>query len=68
MNTDASLNPFFAPQGALIIGASSDPTKLGYGLAQLAADFPQLAEIEINPMGDGEGVVAIDVRLRLAEV
>ena len=34
MNTDPSLNPFFAPQGVLIIGASSDPTKLGYGLAR----------------------------------
>ena len=34
MNTDSSLNPFFDPQGVVIIGASSDPTKLGYGLAR----------------------------------
>ena len=34
MNTDPSLNPFFDPQGVVVIGASSDPTKLGYGLAR----------------------------------
>ena len=42
-----------------------------YRLAQLAADFPQFAEIEINPMRvlpTGEGALAVDVRLRLAEV
>ena len=36
-------------------------------LAQLANDFPQLTEIEINPvrvMESGEGVVAVDVRMR----
>ncbi len=42
-----------------------------YRLAQLAADFPQLAEIEINPLRvlpEGDGAVAVDVRLRLAGV
>jgi acetyltransferase len=42
-----------------------------YRLAQLAADFPQLAEIEINPLRvlpAGEGALAVDVRLRLAGV
>ena len=42
-----------------------------YRLAQLAADFPQLAEIEINPLRvlpAGEGTLAVDVRLRLAGV
>ena len=37
-------------------------------LAQLAADFPQLAEIEVNPLRvlpQGEGVVAVDARARL---
>jgi len=43
-------------------------------LAQLAADFPQLAEIEINPLRvlpegqgprGGQGAVAIDVRIKL---
>ncbi len=37
-------------------------------LAQLAVDFPELAEIEINPlrvMGEKQGVLALDVRARL---
>jgi len=37
-------------------------------LAQLAWDFPQLAEIEINPLRvfpEGEGTAAVDVRMRL---
>ena len=36
-------------------------------LAQLAADFPQIAEIEINPLRAlpaGQGAVAVDVRLK----
>lgn len=38
-------------------------------LAQLAADHPQLAEVEINPLRVfelGKGVVAVDARARLA--
>jgi acetyltransferase len=38
-------------------------------LGQLAADFPQLTEIEINPLrvfSDGHGVAALDVRIKLA--
>ncbi len=31
--SDPTLVPFFHPQGVAIIGASHDPTKLGYGLA-----------------------------------
>jgi acetate---CoA ligase (ADP-forming) len=41
-----------------------------FRLAALAADFPQLAEIEINPLrvfSVGEGVLALDVRARLAQ-
>jgi len=37
-------------------------------LAQLASDFPEIAEIEINPlrvMGEGQGVLALDVRARI---
>jgi len=33
MPIDPSLTPFFNPQGVVIIGASHDPSKLGYGLA-----------------------------------
>jgi acetyltransferase len=37
-------------------------------LAQLAHDFPQLAEIEINPLralAEGQGAVAVDVRVKV---
>jgi acetyltransferase len=37
-------------------------------LGQLALDFPQLADMEINPLRvwpEGQGAVAVDVRLRL---
>jgi acetyltransferase len=37
-------------------------------LAQLAWDFPELTEIEINPLRvfpDGQGVAAVDVRMSL---
>jgi len=37
-------------------------------LAQLASDFPQLAEIEINPLRvfpEGKGASAVDVRIRV---
>ncbi len=37
-------------------------------LGELAADFPQLAEIEINPLrvfADSQGAAALDVRMRL---
>ncbi|MCJ7716449.1 MAG: acetate--CoA ligase family protein, partial [Anaerolineales bacterium] len=39
-------------------------------LSQLASDFPQFAEIEINPLRvfpDGKGAAALDVRIRLEE-
>ena len=31
---DPTLTPFFAPDGVAILGASHDPTKLGYGLSR----------------------------------
>ncbi|HEX6304122.1 MAG TPA: acetate--CoA ligase family protein [Anaerolineales bacterium] len=31
---DVSLKPFFSPQGVVIVGASHNPTKLGYGLCR----------------------------------
>jgi acetyltransferase len=44
-------------------------TQVVLRLAQLVADFPELAEIEINPlrvMQAGQGVLAVDVRARVA--
>jgi acetyltransferase len=40
-------------------------------MAQMAADCPELAEIEINPLRvleEGQGALALDVRARLAEL
>ncbi|HKZ43669.1 MAG TPA: acetate--CoA ligase family protein [Anaerolineales bacterium] len=31
---DPSLNPFIKPQGVVVVGASSNPSKLGYGVAR----------------------------------
>ncbi|HEU5398942.1 MAG TPA: bifunctional acetate--CoA ligase family protein/GNAT family N-acetyltransferase [Gammaproteobacteria bacterium] len=37
-------------------------------LAQLAADLPQVAELDINPLlADARGVLALDARVRVAE-
>ena len=32
--TDSSLIPFFEPRGVVVLGASANPAKLGYGIAQ----------------------------------
>ncbi|MCA9955585.1 MAG: CoA-binding protein, partial [Anaerolineales bacterium] len=34
MNADSSLLPFFEPQGIVLVGASRNPMKLGFGLAR----------------------------------
>lgn len=48
----SSLTPFFAPKGVAVIGASGDPTKLGYGLARnLLQSNYQGAVHFINPKG-----------------
>ncbi len=48
----ASLAPFFAPRGVAVIGASQDPTKLGYGLARnLVQSNYQGAVHFVNPNG-----------------
>jgi acetate---CoA ligase (ADP-forming) len=39
-------------------------------ISRMAADFPQLQEIEVNPLrvlGAGEGTLAVDVRLRIRQ-
>lgn len=52
MTNDPSLAPFFDPQGVVIIGASTDPNKLGYGLARnLIQSHYQGAIHFVNPKG-----------------
>ncbi|MEN8172251.1 MAG: CoA-binding protein, partial [Chloroflexota bacterium] len=51
-NTSDSIAPFFDPRGVLIIGASNNPTKLGYGLARnLTQSGYQGAVHFVNPKG-----------------
>jgi len=47
-----TLSPFFSPQGVAVIGASHDPTKLGYGLARnlVQSNFQGVVHF-INPKG-----------------
>ncbi len=48
----ASLTPFFAPRGVAVIGASSDPAKLGYSLARnlVQSSYPGAVYL-VNPRG-----------------
>jgi acetyl coenzyme A synthetase (ADP forming)-like protein len=47
-----NLTPFFAPRGVAVIGASQDPTKLGYGLARnlVQSNFQGVVHF-VNPKG-----------------
>jgi acetate---CoA ligase (ADP-forming) len=47
-----SLSPFFSPKGIVVIGASQDPTKLGYGLARnlIQSRYPGVVHF-LNPKG-----------------
>ncbi len=50
--TAHTLTPFFKPRGIAVIGASHDPTKLGYGLARnLLQSNYQGAVYLVNPKG-----------------
>ncbi len=52
MQIDPTLAPFFAPKGVAVIGASTDPSKLGYGLARnLIQSNYQGAIHLVNPKG-----------------
>jgi acetyltransferase len=46
------LSPFFAPRGVAVVGASQDPTKLGYGLARnlVQSNYQGVVHF-INPKG-----------------
>ncbi len=48
----SSLAPFFSPQGIALVGASSDPNKLGYGLARnlVQCNFQGVIHF-VNPKG-----------------
>jgi acetate---CoA ligase (ADP-forming) len=48
----SSLDPFFSPHGIALIGASSDPSKLGYGLARnlIQCNFQGVIHF-VNPKG-----------------
>lgn len=50
--SDSSLLPFLKPQGVAIIGASRDPTKLGFGLARnlVQCGYPGAVHF-VNPRG-----------------
>lgn len=50
--TNSSLSPFFTPRGVAVIGASSDPSKLGYRLANNLVDCGYSGAIYfVNPKG-----------------
>jgi acetyltransferase len=51
-HSPSSLTPFFSPRGIAIIGASTDPSKLGYGLARNLVQCNFQGAIHfINPKG-----------------
>jgi acetyl coenzyme A synthetase (ADP forming)-like protein len=52
LNNSSSLVPFFSPRGIAIVGASTDPSKLGYGLARNLVQCNFQGAIHfVNPKG-----------------
>lgn len=49
---DAALAPFFRPRGVVVVGASHDPAKLGYGVASnlISCGYPGAIHF-VNPKG-----------------
>ncbi|HSM57574.1 MAG TPA: acetate--CoA ligase family protein [Candidatus Sulfomarinibacteraceae bacterium] len=48
----STLTPFFEPQGVVLVGASQDPTKLGFGLARNLVQSDYRGAIHfVNPHG-----------------
>src|SRR4030043_1955499 len=51
-NSSSSLTPFFSPRGIALVGASTDPYKLGYGLARNLVQCNYQGVIHfVNPKG-----------------
>ena len=52
LQIEPSLRPFFKPKGIVIIGASRNPTKLGFGLARNLIQSGYEGAIHlVNPRG-----------------
>ncbi len=52
LQIDPSLHPFFNPKGIALIGASTDPNKLGYALARNLVQCNYQGELHfVNPKG-----------------
>src|SRR4030042_1573689 len=51
-NSSISLVPYFSPRGIALVGASTDPTKLGYGFARNLVQCNYQGAIHfVNPKG-----------------
>lgn len=52
MESDPSLAPFFTPRGVVVVGASQDPNKLGFGLARNLLQSGYRGAVHfVNPRG-----------------
>jgi len=52
MQSDPSLAPFFTPTGVVVVGASQDPNKLGFGLARNLLQSGYRGAVHfVNPRG-----------------
>jgi hypothetical protein len=63
------LNPIFRPRSVAVIGASG--RECLQRLSQLVVDFPEISELDINPLivhAEGKGARVADVRIALAPV
>ena len=51
-NSHSSLSPYFSPRGIALVGATADPTKLGYGLARnlVQSNYQGVVHF-VNPKG-----------------
>jgi hypothetical protein len=70
---DSSLPPFFQPKGVVVIGASTTPEKLGYGVARKIAPHAGVVKSVLRLFDDlvkcdSEGILkdvrAVQVSLR----